>query len=165
MKTENKKKSGRPEIVLTTSQMEELKLLSPYLTLQQIADHLGISQSTFQRMKKRNPEILTIYKQGKAKMIAKISQGLIQKAMAGCKTREIFVLKTQGGWKETNINEHTGPDGGPLHNVNVNAELSGEEYKAAKENYFGVSNHDPIPDFDEPEDSFDEADQDDPDAD
>jgi len=154
---DEKKGAGRPEIVLTEKQRADLELLAPYLTLEQIADHMGISQSTFQRIKKRDPEILTIYKRGKAKMIAKVSQGLIQKALAGCKTREIFVLKTQGGWKETTVNEHTGPNGGPLTSIVGSAALSGEDYQAAKAQFFGVKDDDPIPDFDTPIEELEEA--------
>ena len=51
---------------------------------------------------------------GKAKAIAHLANGLLQKARAGRTTSSIFYLKTLAGWRETERLEHSGPDGSPI---------------------------------------------------
>ncbi|PWE30003.1 hypothetical protein DDZ14_16320 [Maritimibacter sp. 55A14] len=48
------------------------------------------------------------YKRGKAKAIAHVANGLLQKARAGDTTSTIFYLKTQAGWWETVGLDHAG---------------------------------------------------------
>lgn len=47
----------------------------------------------------------------KAKANATIGGALFNKAKSGDTAAMIFWMKTQAGWKETNVNEHTNPDG------------------------------------------------------
>lgn len=47
----------------------------------------------------------------KAKANATIGGALFNKARSGDTAAMIFWMKTQAGWKETNVNEHTSPDG------------------------------------------------------
>ena len=54
------------------------------------------------------------YERGKAKAIGAIAQSLIAKARGGDTASIIFFLKTQGGWRETDRIEHSGPGGGPV---------------------------------------------------
>ena len=51
---------------------------------------------------------------GKAEVIHKIGQCLITDALAGDKTSQLFYLKTQAGWRESNRMELSGPDGEPV---------------------------------------------------
>ncbi len=72
------------------------------MTQEQIGHLVGKSVDT---LAKRCREELDI---GKAETLAKVAGTLVQKALAGDTTSAIFYLKTQGGWKETSIHEHTG---------------------------------------------------------
>ena len=63
----------------------------------------------------------------KAKANAVISQSLFKLAREGNVTAQIFWLKTQAGWKETNHVELTGKDGDKLFDDKNNL-LKSEEY-------------------------------------
>lgn len=92
---------GRPPITLTEQQCSEVETLAALLNQDQIADYLGIVRNTFRAICDRDPEVAERYKRGKAKAIAHVANGLLQKARAGCTTSSIFYLKTQAGWRET----------------------------------------------------------------
>lgn len=108
---------ARPTIMLTPDQAQEVETLAALLNQQQIADYLGISRRTFQAICERDDDIAARYKRGKAKAIAHVANGLLQKARSGDTTSAIFYLKTQGGWRETERIEHTGAEGGPVTTV------------------------------------------------
>ena len=99
---------GRPQITLSPEQVVEVETLAALLSQEQIADYFGIGISTFKAICQRDEEVLVRYKRGKAKAIAHVANGLLQKARAGCKTSSIFYLKTQAGWRETAEIEHSG---------------------------------------------------------
>ncbi len=92
---------ARPCITLTPDQVREVETLSALLNQNQIADYFGISHTTFKQIIGRDEEVAVRYKRGKAKAIAHVANGLLQKARAGCTTSSIFYLKTQAGWRET----------------------------------------------------------------
>jgi hypothetical protein len=73
-----------------------------------IADYLGIGRTTFHSIMARDPDIAERYKRGKAKAIAHVARGLLQKARSGDTVSSIFFLKTQAGWRETDRLEHAG---------------------------------------------------------
>ena len=100
---------GRPQINLSPEQVVEVETLAALLSQEQIADYFGIGRRTFRAICARDEEVLVRYKRGKAKAIAHVANGLLQKARAGCKTSSIFYLKTQAGWRETAEVEHNGP--------------------------------------------------------
>ena len=95
-------------IELTDQQRGEIETLAALLNQEQIADYLCIGRTTFHRLMQRDPDIEERYKRGKAKAIAHVAKGLLQKARAGDRTCSIFYLKTQAGWRETERLEHTG---------------------------------------------------------
>ncbi|QQA42001.1 hypothetical protein [Pelagovum pacificum] len=99
---------GRPPITLDDHQRSEVETLAALLNQEQIADYFGIARNTFRAICERDPEVLAHYKRGKAKAIAHVAHGLLQKARAGCTTSSIFYLKTQAGWQETSGIEHSG---------------------------------------------------------
>ena len=78
------------------------------LTQEQIAAALGISESTLTKRKKENTDFTDAIKRGKAKGIALVTNKLMESIKGGNMTGMIFFLKTQAGWKETNVQEHTG---------------------------------------------------------
>ncbi len=59
------------------------------------------------------PRSLSGIKRGKAKAIAHVANGLLQKARSGCTTSSIFYLKTQAGWRETERLEHVAAETAP----------------------------------------------------
>lgn len=92
---------GRPIITLDAEQVREVETLAALLNQDQIADYLGIARNTFRAICARDEEVAARYKKGKAKAIAHVANGLLQKARAGDTTCAIFYLKTQAGWVDT----------------------------------------------------------------
>ena len=99
---------GRRAIELTEEQRGEIETLAALLTQDQIGDYLGVSRTTFRAIMERDEEIAALYKRGKAKAIAHVAKGLLQKARSGDTVSSIFFLKTQAGWRETDRLEHAG---------------------------------------------------------
>ena len=98
---EKKDEGGRPRIELTDAQLEELKILAPVCTLQEIADYFGIALNTLQRIKKRDEEVLAIYKKARTQMTGIVGSALLKRAINGSDTAALFYLKTRAdGWKE-----------------------------------------------------------------
>ena len=110
-----KNKGGRPLIVLTDEQRSELETLAAVLNVEQIADYFGISRRVFYDIMERDEEVSAQYKKGKAKAVGFVAQNLIQKARSGDLGAQIFYLKTQAGWKETQRLEGAGNDGEHVH--------------------------------------------------
>ena len=102
-----KDKGGRPPVVLSTDQVVELKALAAVLNKEQLADYFGVSHVTLLAIEERQPEVSLAYKQGKARAIASIAGNLISQAKAGNVSAATFYLKTQAGWKETQVTENT----------------------------------------------------------
>jgi len=92
---------GRPPVELTPEQIIELQALSAVLTKAQVADYFGICENTLREIEKRQPEVSEAYKKGRVKQVASMGSNLIQMAKGGNVTANIFYLKTQGGWRET----------------------------------------------------------------
>lgn len=99
---------GRPPIILTPDQVREVETLAALLSQDQIADYFGIARNTFRAICERDPEVFERYKRGKAKAIAHVANGLLQKARSGDTTSAIFYLKTHAGWREKAEIEHSG---------------------------------------------------------
>lgn len=100
---------ARPAIRLSEREVQEVETLAALLNQDQIADYFGISRTTFKAICARDEEVCVRYKRGKAKAIAHVANGLLQKARAGDTTSAIFYLKTQAGWRETmapEVQEH-----------------------------------------------------------
>jgi hypothetical protein len=96
---------GRPPVVFTPEQIIELQALAAVLTKAQVADYFGICENTLREIEKRQPEVSEAYKKGRVKQVASMGSNLIQMAKGGNVTANIFYLKTQGGWKETEADE------------------------------------------------------------
>ena len=102
---------ARPQKKLDEKQIAQVEALAAFLTLEQIADYFGMHRETFNAVCERQPEVFRQYKKGKSKAIASISQNLIKQAQDGNTTAAIFYLKTQAGWKETQVVDNTSSDG------------------------------------------------------
>jgi hypothetical protein len=109
--TEEKNKGGRPLIELTKKQKAEVETLAAVLSSEQIADYFGIGRTTWFAILERDPEVSELYKKGRAKAVGFVAQNLIQKARGGDLGAQIFYLKTQAGWKETQKVEGAGDSG------------------------------------------------------
>ena len=114
---------ARPQKKLDDKQITQIEALAAFLTLEQIADYFGVTRPTFDAICQRQPEVFLQYKKGKSKAIASISQNLIKQAQDGNTTAAIFYLKTQAGWKETQVVDNTSSDGSmtptaPVFNLN-----------------------------------------------
>jgi hypothetical protein len=94
-------KTGRKPVVLNDDQILELGTLSAVLNTVQLADYFGISHVTFKALRDRDEKVSFAYKNGKAKAIANIGNNLISQANDGNVSAQIFYLKTQAGWKES----------------------------------------------------------------
>ena len=112
-------------IELSEVQRAEVETLAALLNQDQIADYLGVSRTTFKAICARDPDIACRYKRGKAKAIAHVANGLLQKARGGDTTSMIFYLKTQAGWRETDRLEHTGAEGAPIAVADGRAKIAG----------------------------------------
>lgn len=95
-----KNKGGRPPHFLTPEQVSQVEALASVLSIEQVADYLGMSKTTFYAIMERDPAVCERYKKGKARAIGAVAQGLLKKARDGDTTSAIFYLKTQAGWKE-----------------------------------------------------------------
>lgn len=100
---------GRPEHEATQERREIVKLHAMIGTQQEvIADILGIDAKTLRKHYREELDLSL------AKANAVIGGSLFNKAKAGDITAQIFWLKTRARWRETNVVEHTGPEGGPV---------------------------------------------------
>ena len=93
----------KPKIKIDLKQVESLAANG--LTDEQIASALGISRTTLSNRKRENEQFVLAIKRGKAKGIALVTNKLMESIKGGNITGMIFFLKTQAGWKETNVQE------------------------------------------------------------
>ncbi len=119
----------KPKIQIDLKQVESLAANG--LTQEQIAAALGISESTLHKRKQENTEFTAAIKRGKAKGIALVTNKLMESIKGGNMTGMIFFLKTQAGWKETNVQEHTGANGTAL--IPSAKQMTTDELKAELE--------------------------------
>ena len=90
----------KPKIEIDLAKVEELA--SKLLTKEQIAISLGISNATLYNRQLENVEFLEAIKRGRQKGVALVAEKLVNSAIDGNTTAQIFVLKTHGGpdWKD-----------------------------------------------------------------
>ena len=96
------------------------------MTQAQIANRLGISTTTLRNYYRRELDTAAM------EWIDDVATTLVTQAKEGSVPAGIFLLKTRAGWKETQVNEHTGKDGGPIaHAMDLSA-LTDEELELAE---------------------------------
>lgn len=96
------------------------------MTQAQIANRLGVSAVTLRQYYNRE------LRNASLELIDDVATNLVTQAKEGSVPAGIFLLKTRAGWKETQVNEHTGKDGGPItHAVDLSA-LTDEELEIAE---------------------------------
>ena len=105
-------KGGRPPHQATDANRKQVETLAGFgITEDDIAMSLEISKPTLIKHYRRELDM------GHIKANSAVAQSLYKKATgegASAVTAAIFWLKTRAGWKETVVNEHSGPGGGPI---------------------------------------------------
>jgi transposase len=100
---------GRPPHQPTDQTRLQAKTLAAVgIKHEDIAAKIGISADTLVKYYKQELD------DGRVDANAQIGKSLYEQAKAGNTAAMIFWLKTRAGWKETQVQEHTGPDGTPL---------------------------------------------------
>ena len=93
-------KRGPQAWVPSPDEIEQIKLYAGLGSTQaQVARLIGKSEDTLAAQ----PLAKTAFEEGKAQTIAKVAGSLVRKALNGDTTSAIFYLKTQAGWKETQV--------------------------------------------------------------
>lgn len=104
---------GRPPHQPTDQTKLQVKTLAAVgIRYEDIAAKLGISSDTLVKYYKQELD------DGRVDANAAVAKSLYDQAKTGNTAAMIFWLKTRAGWKETQVNEHTGADGQPLK-INV----------------------------------------------
>lgn len=108
----SKSKGGRPPHQPTDAQRKQVEAMAGYgIPEIDIARSVGISDMTLRKYYRSELD------NGVTKANSAVAQSLYKKATSDGSqsvTAAIFWLKTRAGWKETVVNEHTGPNGGPI---------------------------------------------------
>ena len=125
MKSEEIKKITKPPHEPTRATRELVQLHTMVGTRQEtIAEIIGIDPKTLRKYYREELD------QSKAKANATIGGALFNKAKSGDTTAMIFWMKTQACWKETNVNEHTSPDGSMSPKSSTDPEVAAAIAKA-----------------------------------
>lgn len=107
------KRITKPRIEFDLAEVEKLAGLG--LTRKQIADSLGISETTLYSRRQESGEFDAAIKRGAAKGIQTVANSLFQNAVVNNNsTSQIFFLKARAGWRDTDRLEITGKDGAPI---------------------------------------------------
>jgi len=117
-----KNKGGRPAVVISEEQLDQIEKLAAFLNTEQMCDYLGIAARTFLAIRDRQPEVSAAYKRGKAKAVASVAKGLLQNALDGDTPSQMFYLKTQAGWREKQQLDVVSSDG----SMTPKTELTGD---------------------------------------
>jgi hypothetical protein len=98
---------GKPPLIITKEIVEKAEALAGRgLTIEQIANCLGIGLSTLHNKRNQYQELEDAIKRGRDKGISIVANSLFENAKAGNIVAEIFYLKSRANWKETNVLEH-----------------------------------------------------------
>jgi hypothetical protein len=106
---------GRPRHAPDPVERRQVEALAGYgVPETAIAAMIGIDAKTLRRHYRHELD------HGHARANARVAENLFRKATGEGReavTAAIFWLKTRARWKETSVNEITGPDGGPVSEI------------------------------------------------
>lgn len=88
----------KPRIEIDLQKVEHYASLG--LTKQQVADALGISETTLRNRQKEFADFADAIKRGQARGVAFVANRLLEKVKERDTASIIFFLKTRGGWTE-----------------------------------------------------------------
>lgn len=101
--------AGRPAIKITDEICQQAEeYASEGMTMEQIADSLGMGASTLYEKKAEFPEFLESIKKGQAQGIHEITNALFQSGKKGNLGAQIFYLKNRAGWRDKQEVDHSG---------------------------------------------------------
>jgi len=98
--TDRKHKEFGAKRVMSEDEVDQVRRLAGFLTMDQMAQYFGLTRAQFDTMIRENEEIDAAYRQGRAAQISGVAQTLVNKALEGDTQCLIFYLKTQGKWSE-----------------------------------------------------------------
>lgn len=93
------------KITFDDEEIKEIERLSARLPIEKICFYMGIAESTFEELRKRDPRCLRAYKRGRAKLEFEMADNVINGGLGigelkGDTPRLMFYLKTQCDWRE-----------------------------------------------------------------
>jgi len=88
---------------LTTDQIDSLETLGRTLSVERLADRFGMNKSTLYSIFREYPEYFQRYKKGASTVSEQIANSLIDNAMSGDTTAQIFYLKTKDHWRQNAV--------------------------------------------------------------
>ena len=108
---------ARPAIEITPELCQKAESLAAQgLTMDQIANVLGIGERTLYEKQAAYPQFSQAIKTGRDKGIAQVTNALFKKATEGDTQAQKYYLNNRDNqnWKERRENTHQGPEGGPV---------------------------------------------------
>ena len=121
---ERPKKGGQPKSSFPPEHLKLIERMAAFTTLDKMAYVLDVPERTLEAIKAREPLVLAAYQRGKEKTHMHVKKSLYSQIEGGSTQATIFYLKTQCQWKEAQVTEHVGADGGPIQSkqevINVN---------------------------------------------
>ena len=100
----------KPKIEIDLKEVEALARRG--LSQEQIANALGISETTLYDRKRESEEFAEAIKRGRAIGVGHVANKLMESVNAGNVTAAIFYLKAQGGWRDQGAEEFTASGNG-----------------------------------------------------
>lgn len=101
LKNKIKLETALPPKLITLDMKLIETLAGKGLTERQIGQYCGYCQSHWNTLRRKNPEINAAIDKGRAKMIVKVADALIDNAIEEKNvTAQIFFLKAQAGWSD-----------------------------------------------------------------
>ena len=114
-----KNKGGRPAYQPDERTRRQVETMCGFgIPVAEVAKVVGICENT---LRKYYPDEIVL---GATKADAKVAEALFKKAIGdgqGSVAAAIFWMKTRRGWRETNVTEISGPQGGPVVTEQISA--------------------------------------------
>ena len=114
-----KNRGGRPAYRPDERTRRQVETMCGFgIPVAEVAKVVGVAENT---LRKYYPDEISV---GAIKADAKVAEALFKKAIGdgqGSVAAAIFWMKTRRGWRETNVTEVVGPNGGPLQTEEIGA--------------------------------------------
>lgn len=109
--------AGRPSTYTEELGQKIIGLYEAGGTNTEVAQIIGVNQTTLWEWRKRYPELSNAVKAAKDLVDQRVIEALYESALAGDTTAKIFWLKNRQSKEWRDRQEHGGPDGGPIEFV------------------------------------------------